>query len=211
MRRLLLALFLLSTELGSTDRSRPVEEIQQFTQLHSPTGPSSHVVRLTVPQTCCAEAARVLVRALGGEREAKRVVGGVRWWQVRPGDGGYVACSLPPRERADVCVRIYAGSKRSGSWIRETGRRRSAVRRPRRRRHSGRAGTGVRLPSQRRHQVRTDRLVRGTQKQTGTVPRWTRCGVFCGHTEVGTHTLSVRALPGAYRFFFTQEVTISGA
>lgn len=71
--------------------SHTVEELQQFTEQHTPAGPSSHVVRLTIPQTCCEEAARVLVRALGGEDEARRVVGGVRWWQVRPGDGGYVA------------------------------------------------------------------------------------------------------------------------
>ncbi|KAI9452278.1 Alpha/Beta hydrolase protein [Lactarius psammicola] len=65
-----------------------VEELQQFTKLHTPVGPSSHAVHVAVPQTCCAEAARVLIRALGGENEARRVVGGVRWWQVRPGDRG---------------------------------------------------------------------------------------------------------------------------
>ena len=76
--------------------SHTVEELQQFTKLHTPTGPSSHVVRLVVPLSSCAEAARVLVRSLGGEHEARRVVGGVRWWQVRPGDRGYVACLLAP-------------------------------------------------------------------------------------------------------------------
>ncbi|KAF8258131.1 Alpha/Beta hydrolase protein [Lactarius quietus] len=65
-----------------------VEELQHFARLYTPAGPSYHVVRLTVPQSCCAEAARVLVPVLGGEHEARRVVGGVRWWQVRPGDGG---------------------------------------------------------------------------------------------------------------------------
>ena len=72
----------------SCEGSHTVEELQQFANLHTPSGPSSHVVRITVPQSCCSEAARVLVRALGGESEARRVVGGVRWWQVRPGDGG---------------------------------------------------------------------------------------------------------------------------
>ena len=72
----------------SCECSHTVEELQQFANLHTPAGPSSHIVRLTVPQSCCSEAARVLVRALGGETEARRVVGGVRWWQVRPGDGG---------------------------------------------------------------------------------------------------------------------------
>ncbi len=37
-----------------------------------------------------AEAVRALVRVFGGEQEAARVVGGVKWWQVRPGDQGYV-------------------------------------------------------------------------------------------------------------------------
>ena len=77
--------------------SHTVEELQHFTRLHTPIGPSSHVVRLAVPQSCCEEAARVLVRAFGGEREARRVVGGVRWWQVRPGDSGYVVASYIPR------------------------------------------------------------------------------------------------------------------
>ncbi|KAN0137895.1 hypothetical protein V8E53_004379 [Lactarius tabidus] len=60
---------------------------RQFANLHTPSGPSSQVVRLIVLQSCCAEAARVLVRALGGENEVRRAVGGVRWRQVRPGDG----------------------------------------------------------------------------------------------------------------------------
>ena len=79
-------------------------------------------MHLTILLTCCAEVARVLVHALSGEHEAKCVVVGVHLWQVHPGDGRYVACSLPPCERADVCVRIYTGSKQSGSWIRGIGR-----------------------------------------------------------------------------------------
>src|SRR6266702_6601921 len=96
------------------DGSHTVEELQQFTKLHTPVGPSSHVVRVTVPQTCCAEAAHVLVRAFGGEHEARRVVGGVRWWQVRPGDRGCVTCLLPPVGGADGCVRVYATQHRRG-------------------------------------------------------------------------------------------------
>lgn len=171
--------------------------------MHTPAGPSSHVVRLTVPQTCCAEAARVLVRVFGGEHEARRVVGGVRWWQVRPGDGGCVICSLPPDSGAgaDGCD---AGSTRSGLWIRGTGRKRSAARRllllrQRRRRRSARvgAGAGVRFPSQpRRRQVRMRRLVWVIWRQTRTHPRWTRCGVYCGHMEVRTRQF--RAHSGAY-------------
>jgi len=40
-----------------------------------------------------AEAACALMRAFGGEQEAAHVVGGVKWWQVRPGDQGYVPSS----------------------------------------------------------------------------------------------------------------------
>jgi len=37
----------------------------------------------------CNEAAEYLIKALGGEEAARRVVGGVKWWQVR-GIDGYV-------------------------------------------------------------------------------------------------------------------------
>jgi len=70
-------------------RSHTVEEIQKFTQLRVPL-PSAHVVRLSVPLSCCKDAAHVLIKVFGGEREMKRVLGGVRWWQVRAGDQGYV-------------------------------------------------------------------------------------------------------------------------
>ena len=65
-----------------------VEQLQQYANLHAPAGPSTIVVRLPVPQSCVQEATRVLVCALDGESETRRVVSGVRWWQVRPGDGG---------------------------------------------------------------------------------------------------------------------------
>jgi hypothetical protein len=149
-------LFLLacSPRSPSYDDSHTVEELQQFANMHTPAGPSSHVVRLTVPQSCCAEAARVLVRAFGGEDEARRVVGGVRWWQVRPGDGGYVVCLFPSGWGTDGCVRVYVGSTRSGSRIKGTGRRRSDARRlllrQRRHRRPARVRAGASLPSLRR-------------------------------------------------------------
>ncbi|KAI0301666.1 hypothetical protein B0F90DRAFT_287161 [Multifurca ochricompacta] len=63
--------------------------MQGFTSIRTPAQPSSHVVKLYVPRSCCAEAARVLVEVCGGEREAKRVFGGIKWWQVRAaGDEG---------------------------------------------------------------------------------------------------------------------------
>ncbi|KAI0253634.1 Alpha/Beta hydrolase protein [Lactifluus subvellereus] len=71
---------------ATTDHT--VEELQKFTQLRLPAPPSAHVVRISVPLSCCADAALALVEVFGGEREAKRVVGGVRWWQVRDSDRG---------------------------------------------------------------------------------------------------------------------------
>jgi hypothetical protein len=51
-------------------------------------------VRVSVPLSSCADAARVLIDVFGGEQEATRVLGGVRWWQVRAGDQGCVASCL---------------------------------------------------------------------------------------------------------------------
>jgi hypothetical protein len=70
--------------------SHSVEEIQNFSQLRTPIPPSAHVIRLSVPLVCCEDAARVLIDLFGGEREATRILGGVRWWQMRAGDQGCV-------------------------------------------------------------------------------------------------------------------------
>jgi hypothetical protein len=67
-----------------------VEEMQKFTQLRVPLPPSVHVVRLSVPLSCSTDAAHALIKVFGGEREMKRVLGGVRWWQVRAEDQGCV-------------------------------------------------------------------------------------------------------------------------
>jgi acetyl esterase/lipase len=60
-----------------------VEEVQAFSNNRTPSLPSSHVVRLLVPLSCCDEAASYVIQALGGEELAKRLVGGTKWWQVR--------------------------------------------------------------------------------------------------------------------------------
>jgi len=73
--------------------SHTVEEMQKFAQLHMPIPPSAHVVRVSVPLSSCADAARTLIDAFGGEDAAKSVLGGVRWWQVRADDKG---CVLSP-------------------------------------------------------------------------------------------------------------------
>ncbi|KAK0241337.1 hypothetical protein EDD85DRAFT_818487 [Armillaria nabsnona] len=60
-----------------------VEEVQGFGNTRTPSPPWVRVVRVLVPMSCCDEAATYLVQALGGEETARRVVGGVKWWQVR--------------------------------------------------------------------------------------------------------------------------------
>ncbi|KAF8912355.1 Alpha/Beta hydrolase protein [Mucidula mucida] len=47
-----------------------------------------------VPMSCCDEAAKLLTKALGGEEVARRMVGGVKWWQVRVLMGGYFMGSV---------------------------------------------------------------------------------------------------------------------
>ncbi|KAL1941449.1 hypothetical protein VTO73DRAFT_7266 [Trametes versicolor] len=60
-----------------------VEELQAFSNTRTPSPPWVHAVRLLVPMSCCDEAAKYLIKALGGEECTKRVVGGTKWWQVR--------------------------------------------------------------------------------------------------------------------------------
>ncbi|KAG6840751.1 hypothetical protein C0991_004601 [Blastosporella zonata] len=65
-----------------------VEDVQGFANTRTPSPPSVHVVRLLIPMASCDEAAKILVTAFGGAEAAKRIVGGVKWWQVR-GISGY--------------------------------------------------------------------------------------------------------------------------
>ncbi|KAL1678968.1 hypothetical protein EV122DRAFT_210830 [Schizophyllum commune] len=60
-----------------------VEEIQGFSNTRTPAPPWVKVVRVLVPLESCDKAAEYIVAALGGVDMAKRVVGGVKWWQVR--------------------------------------------------------------------------------------------------------------------------------
>lgn len=64
-------------------RRHTVEELQAFSNTRTPSPPWVHAVRLLVPMSCCDEAAKYLIKALGGEEFTKRVVGGTKWWQVR--------------------------------------------------------------------------------------------------------------------------------
>ncbi|KAF8161335.1 hypothetical protein B0H34DRAFT_796140 [Crassisporium funariophilum] len=64
-----------------------VEELQGFSNTRTPSPPWTHVVRTLVPMSTCEEAASFLIKALGGEEIARRLVGGVKWWQVRGVNG----------------------------------------------------------------------------------------------------------------------------
>ncbi|TFK44941.1 hypothetical protein BDQ12DRAFT_641990 [Crucibulum laeve] len=60
-----------------------VEELQAFSNTRTPSPPWTHVVRIIIPLSTCNDAATYLIQALGGDEVARRVVGGVKWWQVR--------------------------------------------------------------------------------------------------------------------------------
>ncbi|KAF9031230.1 alpha/beta-hydrolase [Hymenopellis radicata] len=64
-----------------------VEEVQAFGNMATPSPPWVHVVKVVVPMSCCDDAAKYLTQVLGGEETARRLVGGVKWWQVRGIDG----------------------------------------------------------------------------------------------------------------------------
>ncbi|KAK7057586.1 Abhydrolase-3 domain-containing protein [Favolaschia claudopus] len=60
-----------------------VEEVQAFSNTRTPSPPWVHVVRLLVPMSVCDDAAQYVIKALGGEDMARKMVGGCKWWQVR--------------------------------------------------------------------------------------------------------------------------------
>ncbi|KAH9485586.1 AB hydrolase superfamily protein C4A8.06c [Psilocybe cubensis] len=64
-----------------------IEELQAFSNTRTPSPPWTHMVRVLVPMSCCEDAAPYLITALGGEDVAQRLVGGVKWWQVRGVNG----------------------------------------------------------------------------------------------------------------------------
>ena len=64
-----------------------MSDLLGFSNTRTPSPPWTHVVRTLVPLSKCEEAASYLVKALGGEDVAKRLIGGVKWWQVRGVNG----------------------------------------------------------------------------------------------------------------------------
>ncbi|KAI0079263.1 alpha/beta-hydrolase [Panus rudis PR-1116 ss-1] len=63
--------------------AHPVEELQKFSNMRTPSPPWVLVVKVTVPMSCCDDAAGYLIKVLGGVEMTKRLVGGTKWWQVR--------------------------------------------------------------------------------------------------------------------------------
>lgn len=51
--------------------------------------------------SCCDEAAKIVIQALGGEEMTKKLVGGTKWWQVR-GVKGYVISSSLQRVSSNI-------------------------------------------------------------------------------------------------------------
>ena len=47
-----------------------------------------------MPLSKCEEAASYLIKALGGEEVAKRLIGGVKWWQVRGVSGSVMLSAI---------------------------------------------------------------------------------------------------------------------
>ena len=45
--------------------------------------PSVRSIRLLIPLSSCSQAATYLIKVLGGEEQARHILGGTRWWQVR--------------------------------------------------------------------------------------------------------------------------------
>lgn len=63
------------------------DALQKLCQQRTPVPPWAMMHRVLVPQSTSARAADVLIKALGGEEMAFKVVGGTKWWQVRAGKG----------------------------------------------------------------------------------------------------------------------------
>jgi hypothetical protein len=109
-----------------------------------PIPPSAHVVRVSVPLSSCADAARVLIDVFGGEQEATRVLGGVRWWQVRAGDQGCVLSLISCLLRSH---RMNRDRSIDAEWIMEKKDWRQSVRQERAAAATPAGGANTRLRS----------------------------------------------------------------
>ncbi|KAF8806587.1 alpha/beta-hydrolase [Phlegmacium glaucopus] len=85
-----------------------------FSNTRTPSPPWTHVVRTLVPLSKCEEAAPYLIKALGGEEVAKRLIGGVKWWQVR-GVNGVDAQWITARKDWEESKRRHKLQREKGS------------------------------------------------------------------------------------------------
>ncbi|KAF8918226.1 hypothetical protein CPB85DRAFT_1283128 [Mucidula mucida] len=81
-----------------------VEEVQAFGNTQTPSPPWVHVVKVV--------AAKYLTQVLGGEETARRLVGGVKWWQVR-GINGVEGEWITARKDWQEAKRRYKMQKQS--------------------------------------------------------------------------------------------------
>ncbi|KAE8216523.1 hypothetical protein CF327_g374 [Tilletia walkeri] len=63
-----------------------VEAIQNFTNTHIPTPPWALSIPVVIPLSSCHQAAEALIQYFGPE-ELESIVGGEKWWQIRPQAG----------------------------------------------------------------------------------------------------------------------------
>ncbi|KAJ7496886.1 hypothetical protein FB451DRAFT_1209127 [Mycena latifolia] len=89
-----------------------VEEVQAFANTRTPSPPWVHVVRVVVPVSCCDDASKYLISALGGEDAARQMVGGCKWWQVR-GIPGVDAQWITAKKDWQEAKRRYKMSQKS--------------------------------------------------------------------------------------------------
>ena len=69
-------------------RDHTIEDLQATSKIGLPTllsGTSS--MEVTVPKSCCDQAAEHLIKVLGDEEATKAIVGGTEWWQIRGVEG----------------------------------------------------------------------------------------------------------------------------
>ncbi|KAL1411376.1 hypothetical protein Q8F55_002332 [Vanrija albida] len=64
-----------------------VAALQELSQTRTPAPPWVAVHRCSIPHSTLSQAADYLVAGFGGEEMAYKVAGGVKWWQVRAGQG----------------------------------------------------------------------------------------------------------------------------
>ncbi|KAF9012561.1 hypothetical protein BDQ17DRAFT_1297729 [Cyathus striatus] len=98
-----------------------VDELQGFSNTKTPSPPWTHVVRVIIPVSVCEKAAVHLVQVLGGEEVAKRVVGGVKWWQVRGINGIDAQWITAKKDWREAKRRYKMQQKQRGSDVLQDG------------------------------------------------------------------------------------------